>query len=290
MLHYLGVFDPNVEGSMRCDANISMGSARVEVKNITGFKEVERALNYEAIRQGSEIKRKGKVERETRGWDDVAGVTRSMRSKEEEEDYGYIFDPDLPKITIEKDHIDELRATMPELPSEKIARYEKELSIPRELAASIVSEPDIAGMFEKVAEDVDIQLAAKWFAGEIKKTLNFNSLRLKDTGLEAKHIAGLLKMVESRQITDRSAELMLRELVLRPTDPEKLAGRRARIHDERALEPVIADVISANPKAIVDYKAGKHEVLNFLVGHVMRRTEGRGDSDTIRRMLERKLK
>lgn len=289
ILQYLGVFDPNIEGSMRCDANISLGPARVEVKNISGFKEVERALNYEIVRQKSELKRKGKVLRETRGWDDVGGVTRSLRLKEEEEDYGYIFDSDLPRITIEKHQIAEIRSAMPELASQKVKRYKKELKIPLELAAAITSEPDLAEMFEKVIQAVDVALAAKWFAGEIKKTLNFNNLRMKDTGLEARHLASLLKMIEKKELTERSAELMLRELVLRPMEPEKLAAKKTRIYDESILEPVVEAVVNENPKTLVDYKSGKHEAFNFLVGQIMKKTEGRGDPETIRRILQRKI-
>ncbi len=290
ILQYLGVFDSNIEGSMRCDANISLGSARVEVKNISGFKEVERALNYEIVRQKNEIRRKGKIIQETRAWDDVAGVTRSMRLKEGEEDYGYIFDSDLPKMTVAKETIEEIKSAMPELPAQKIVRYTKELKIPQELAVSIVSEPDLAIMFEKVIEGIDSQLAAKWFAGDIKKTLNFSNLRMKDTGLEASHIISLLRMIENKQLTDRSAEMMLREIIVHPMDPKKLAAKRARIYDESVLEPVIQKVIDQNPKTLIDYKSGKQEAFNFLVGQVMKQTEGRGDAETIRKILHKKIK
>ncbi len=289
ILQYLGVFDPNIEGSMRCDANISLESARVEVKNISGFKEVERALNYEIVRQKNEIRRKGKVLRETRAWDDVSGVTRSLRLKEGEEDYGYIFDTDLPRITIEKEVIEEIKAAMPELPAQKISRYTKELKIPLELSMSIVSEPDLAMMFEQVIEEIDPQLAAKWFAGEIKKTLNYSNLRMKDTGLEAKHLISLLRMIENKQLTDRSAEMMLREIVTHPADPEKLTAKRTRIYDESVLEPVVQKVVDQNPKTLMDYKSGKQEAFNFLVGQIMKQTEGRGDADTIRKILHKKI-
>lgn len=290
VLHYLGVFDPDAEASMRCDANISVSDTRVEIKNITGFREVEKALNYEIIRQNNVLRRKGKIERETRSWDDVAGVTKSMRTKEEEEDYGYIFESDLPGMTIDKERVRKMKASMPELPGEKLSRYVKAMKISPDIAASIVSDPDIAEMFEKVSKEADQQLAARWFAGEIKKTLNYNSLKLKDTGLEAAHIGKLLRMVGKKEITERSAELMLRELVLRPMDPENMASKKARIYDERLLEPVVEKTINENPQALLDYKAGRQEAFNFLVGQVMKRTEGRGDPDTIRKLLQGKIK
>lgn len=289
ILQYLGVFDPDTEGSMRCDANISVSEARVEVKNVSGFKEVESALNYEIIRQKNVLRRKGKVVRETRGWDASAGATRPLRLKEEEEDYGYIFESDLPRITIEKKSVDMMRRDMPELPSQKVKRYVSVLKIPQELAASIITEPDVAHMFEKVIKEVDVLLAAKWFAGEIKKTLNYHNLSLKDTGLQAGHISGLLKMLEKKELTEKSAEMMLRELVLRPAEPEKLAAKKGRIYDEKILEPVANEVIGGNPHALLDYKSGKQEAFNFLVGQVMKKTEGRGDPETIRKVLRKKL-
>ncbi|MBI4167537.1 MAG: Asp-tRNA(Asn)/Glu-tRNA(Gln) amidotransferase subunit GatB, partial [Candidatus Aenigmarchaeota archaeon] len=228
ILEYLGVYDPNIEGSMRVDANISLGPSRVEIKNISGFKDVEKALNYEAVRQKNAIRRGQKVVRETRGWDDVAGVTRSQRTKEEEEDYGYIFEGDLPKFTFTAEKLEKLRAALPELPDQKIKRYVKELKIPEDLAVSIVSEPDIADAFEKVSERADRHLAAKWFAGEIKKTLNFNSIRFRESKLTVESVANLIQMLQRKVLTDHSAEMLLREMVVKQIDPEQHAQSAAR--------------------------------------------------------------
>ena len=287
ILQYLNVFDPNVEGSMRVDANISLGAARVEIKNITGFKDVEKALNYEIVRQKNALRRNQKVTRETRGWDAVAGVTRSLRSKEEEEDYGYIFEGDLPKFTFESKQLDRLRKSIPELPDQKIKRYVRELKLNEELAVSIVGEPDLAEAFEKVINYADKQLAAKWFAGEIKKTLNFNNLRLKESKLKVDGIIKLLELLQKKAITDHTAEMMLREMVIKPIDPEAHSQSSARIYDESTLEGAISQVLSTNTKAVLDYKSGKQESFNFLVGQVMKATQGRGDPDTIRKMLKK---
>lgn len=286
ILEYLGVYDPNVEGSMRVDANISLGPARVEVKNITGFKDVEKALNYEMVRQKQVLRRNQKVVRETRGWDDVAGVTRSLRTKEDEEDYGYIFEGDLPKFTFNTVQLNRLSVSIPELPDQKTKRYVKELKISEDLAVSIVSEPDLAAAFEEVVNHIDKQLAAKWFAGDIKKTLNFNNLRLKDSKLKTQQIINLLQMVGSKKITDHTAELLLREMVMKQVD---LAEKEsiARIYDEDSLEDAIKESIDSNTKAVLDYKSGKQESFNYLVGQVMKKTHGRGDPETIRKMLKK---
>ena len=292
ILRYLDVFDPDIEGSMRVDANISMGSERVEVKNISGFKDVEKALNYEIIRQKGIVSRGKYVVRETRGWDADALITRSLRTKEGEEDYGYIFEPDLPRITVTKNKIAEIRSLIPELAEEKIERYVKKMKIGLDLAISIVSDPDVAAMFEDVAKKSDIQIAAKWFAGEIKKTLNYRAMRLKETNIKAEHIVKLLKLVKEKVVTEATAELILREMIMRPEDPELLLvqDNATRIYDEDVLEPTVNEVLNENAQAILDYKAGKKEAINFLVGQVMKKTRGRGDSEAIRRILMKLLK
>ncbi|KHO48191.1 MAG: aspartyl-tRNA(Asn)/glutamyl-tRNA (Gln) amidotransferase subunit B [archaeon GW2011_AR5] len=285
ILEYLGVYDPNVEGSMRVDANISLGPSRVEIKNISGFKDVEKALNYEAVRQKNMLRRGQKIARETRGWDDVAGVTRSQRTKEEEEDYGYIFEGDLPKFNFTSDKLEKLKNAIPELPDQKVKRYVREMKIPEELAVSIVSEPDLAEAFEKIAARTDRQLAAKWFAGEIKKTLNFNNLRWKDSKLTVEGVSRLLEMVQRKAVTDHTAEMMLRDMAVKQVNPEE--NIQTRIYDEDSINDAIQEVLGSNTKAVVDYKSGKQEAFNFLVGQVMRKTQGRGDPDTIRNLLKK---
>ncbi len=290
ILQYLNVFNPYIEGSMRVDANISVGSERVEVKNVSGFKEVERALNYEIVRQRGVVRRGATVERETRGWDANAGVTRSLRTKEGEEDYGYIFEGDLPRITVAAKTVKELKKHLPEFAQQKVKRYMK-MGIKEELAESIASDPDLAEAFELVASAVNKTLAASWFAGEIKKTLNYRGLRLRDTRIKPEHIEKLLLLIEKKQITEKSAELILREMIEQPIDPDALLKERdvARISDEEAIENIINDVIEANPKAVADYKSGKQESFNFLVGQVMRRTQGRADQEVVREVLRRRL-
>lgn len=291
ILEYLDVYDSGIEGSMRVDSNISLeGGQRVEVKNISGFKDVEMALEYEITRQRMQMKRGEKVVRETRHWDAVNRITKSLRKKEEEEEYGYIFEPDLTRISITKEMVSKIKSGIPELASQKIQRYVKELKIQKELAVSIAAEPDVARMFEEAIKEVDAKLAAKWFAGELKKTLNYNNLRLKDTGMKREYIVKLLKYISDRTLTDRSAELILREMVLHPVNPDMLIQKSTRIFDESILNQYVDMVIAENAQAVIDLKAGKQESLNFLVGQVMRKTQGRGDSGAIRELLKKRIR
>ena len=291
ILEYLQVYDPSQEGSMRVDANISLGPARVEVKNISGFRDVEKALGYEALRQKGLLRRRQKVKRETRGWDASAGITRSQRSKEEEEEYGYITETDIPQIMISRDEIERLKKQMPEFAHEKTERYVKELSIPREIAAAITLEHEFAEMFEQVLRRSDRQLAARWFSGPIRKTLNYNGMTMAHSKLTAENIVKLLKYVQDKAVTEHSAEMLLREMVARGTDVDILvaSSRTERIEDESQLEFVVKEVLDENPKAIIDYKSGKQEAFHFLVGQAVRKTKGRADTEVVRKLLRRKI-
>ena len=300
MLQYLNAFNPDIEGSMRVDANISLDqkdipglkvSERVEIKNISGFKDIEKALEYEVVRQRTSYLRKKEIVQETRSWDAGAGVTRSIRTKEGEEDYGYIFEGDIPKIRVDAGMLRTIKETMPEFARDKVRKYAS-MGIQEELAVSIASEPDIAEMFEKVIMTIDADFAARWFAGEIKKTLNFSNIRLKDTGIKESHVTRMLQLVYDRRITERTAELLFRDMVKKPEDPDEMMKKNdvSIIHDEEKLEDIIKDVLSQNSKALLDYKTGRKESFNFLVGQVMRKTQGRGDPVTIRKLLEQMLK
>ncbi|MBI4895315.1 MAG: Asp-tRNA(Asn)/Glu-tRNA(Gln) amidotransferase subunit GatB [Candidatus Aenigmarchaeota archaeon] len=291
MLEYLGVYDPNTEGSIRVDANISLPKGkRVEVKNVSGFKEVERAFSYEIIRQSSLLKRGQKIVMETRGWNAESGTTISLRSKETEDDYGYIFETDLPTVEVSKKAM-ELKYGMPEFAKQKVERYEREFRIGREMALSIVSEPDIADAFETAVKEIDTHISATFFSKMLKKVLNYENLRLKQTGLETKWLITIMKKLENKEITDRAAELLLRDMVLKPQDPEILLKLRGltRIDTEEALDPIVLNVLSKNSLAIIDYKHGKPESLEFLVGQVMRATQGRADPVITRKVIHKRL-
>jgi len=307
MLEYMGAMDPSVEGSMRVDSNVSIdGGERVEVKNISGFKDVEKALNYEIVRQSSLVKRGEKIKQETRSWDPIAGVTRALRTKETEEDYGYITETDLPMITITSDKIEIAKKSMPEFAFQKVERYVDKMGIEKELAVSITSEADIAQSFENVVKvfenespssDMErrrslYKFIASFYAKQLKKTLNYSNLRLSKTGFKDAYIAQLIRMIRGGEITERAGELLLRDLILKPQNPEDAVRLRniVRISDEKEIEKFVNQALADNATAVVEYRAGKGKAFEFFVGQVMRKTQGRGDPEVIRKVLEKKLK
>ncbi|MFH0837245.1 MAG: Asp-tRNA(Asn)/Glu-tRNA(Gln) amidotransferase subunit GatB [Candidatus Aenigmatarchaeota archaeon] len=287
MLEYLGVYDPNIEGSMRVDTNISMlKGARVEIKNISGFKEVEKAICYEMLRQATLLKRGLKVKRETRGWNSESNATFSLRSKEQEEDYGYIYETDLPSVDLSSKAV-ELRYTIPEFAKQKIEKYQSEFRIGKEMAISIASEPDIAQAFEIAVTQTDAHKAATFFSKMLKKVLNYENKRLSETGIKTEWLLKIIKKIDTKQITERSAELLLRDMVLRPQDPDiLLKAGITRIDKREALEPLVLEVLSENSVAVINYKHGQLEALEFLVGQVMRKTQGRADPMTTRKIIK----
>jgi len=291
ILEYLGVFDPSMEASMRIDSNISIMDVRVEVKNITGFKDVEKAMNYEIVRQKNQVRRGKEILHETRAWDAAAGVTRSLRVKETEEDYGYIFEPDLTVQNLHEEKISAIKTLLPELASEKVKRYMETLGVHKEIAESIADDPEIAKLFERVIEKINPKLAASWFADKIKKTLNYNNMRLRESHLNFENIVKLLKLLEDGKITEKVAEGILREMVVKPKDPEELIEScgLVRIDNEKELSDVVDSVLDKNPKAVLDFKSGIKESFNFLVGQALAATRGRGDPNKIREILKKKL-
>jgi aspartyl-tRNA(Asn)/glutamyl-tRNA(Gln) amidotransferase subunit B len=292
VLEYLGVYDSGIEGSMKVDANISIKNGeRVEIKNITGFKEVEKALTFEIIRQGNLLKRGKKVSQETRGFDDVSGTTILQRTKEFEEEYGYIFEPDLTKIEIEKAHVDKIEKALPELPDEKIKKYKK--LIGEELAESIVTDMELAKMFEIMTKDFEPKLAATWFGNVLKKILNYNNMRFRDTGITEAQMSRLLKSLRDDKITPRTAEMILREMV-KPGSQEISSSLESlesaeRIGDHSEIRKFVLAALEKNPKAITDYKSGRNEAFEFIVGQVMRESKGRADPKLIREVLKEML-
>jgi aspartyl-tRNA(Asn)/glutamyl-tRNA(Gln) amidotransferase subunit B len=292
VLEYLGVYEATSEASIKSDINVSIkGGKRVEMKNVTGFREAERALNYEIARQKNVLRRGRKVEMETRAWDAEAGVTRILRKKEEEEDYGYIFEPDLVRNIIPKEKLKKIEKELPELPDDKLKRYMKEFGLNKEMTFSIVEDFELTQLFEKLVKKAKPDLLANVIVGYLKKTLNFNNLRFSQTGLETKHILKLIRMIEKGKITERNAELLLRDMILKPQDPEKLAKKKDMLKiSVKEITHIIEDVLKENSQAVSDYKEGKKEALNFLVGKVLQKTRDKVEPKEVRKIVEEKLR
>ena len=295
ILEYLGVYDSTKKATIKSDANISIvyngqQGERVEVKNITGAKEIERALNYEIIRQLNIFRRGGKVVRETRGWDETAGVSRSMRSKEMEEEYGYIFDPDLTRITISEKEKEKIKEKMPELPDEKKKRLIKEYGLKEKTAEAIVSDSGVADLFEKACKRVSVKNASAWMM-ILLKTLNYNNLTYKNSGLKDEWVIEVIESYEKGEYSDVVSEEILRKMVEEKADMQKIVEKYGFKKVERGekIIQVVKEVIAEFEKAVNDYKAGKEESLNFLVGQVMRKMKGAADPKEVREKIKEEI-
>ncbi len=295
ILEYLGIYDSTKKATIKSDANISIvynstQGERVEVKNITGAKEIERALNYEIIRQLNIFRRGGKVVRETRGWDETAGVSKSMRSKEMEEEYGYIFDPDLTRIKITEEKKEKIKEKMPELPDEKKERLIKEYGLKEKTAEAIVSDSGIADLFEKACKKVSVKNASAWMM-ILLKTLNYNNLIYKNSGLKDEWIIELIEKYEKKEYSDVVSEEILRKMVEEKSDMKTIIKkyRFKKVERGEKIIKAVRKVISEFEKAVEDYKSGKKESLNFLVGQVMRITKGAADPKEVRKIIKEEI-
>ncbi len=291
ILEYLGVYDSTSQAVLKSDANISIeGGNKVEVKNITGTKEVEEALNFEIIRQKSLVAQGVQIRQETRAWNPDARSTQEMRGKEAEAEYGYIFEPDLPKFTIQKPLSEKLKKELPELPDQKYQRFIKSYKLPEAVAESLVSEIDTADLFEFAAKQTDPKIAGSLIAGDLKKTLNWNNLRFKQSGLKPEWIVDLLKLFIDGKVTDRNAELAIRKMVEEKKSAVEIIKKHNLGKTKVDLESIIKSVLEANKKPVEDYKKGEKKALEFLVGQIMRETKGQVDATEIRKKLIETLK
>ena len=291
VLEYTGKVRSEAGGAMRADVNISLeGGGRVEVKNINSIKGAYRALKYEMVRQEGRIRRGGVVSRETRAYLESQMVTVPMRTKEMEEDYRYIPDPDIFPLILDETRIKSIQDRMVEGPHLRKQRLIRQYGIPETSAEVIVSERELADLYEKTAEQVDPKLTATWFRTRLKKVLNYMNLRAADLKFTPQHLIGLLKMVELKQLTPEQAELVLREMVREPLDPKKLVLRLGFTPMKRSdLQSAIQTVIKENPKAVADYREGKSGALNFLAGQVMKLTKGRADPREVKNLILREI-
>ena len=289
VLGYLEIFDIN-EGIIKADANVSIkesGYTRVEIKNITGFKEIERALVYEAGRQKEEIIHARKIHQETRAWDYEKGITFSLRKKETEDDYGYIIDTDLAVVDITSKWINEIKMQMPELAQDKVKKFVEKYKIKKEDAQILAAEKDLAEMFEKVAEEIEPILAAKWLRRELVRVLNYNKKELKESGITAKLMVDLLKMIEQRKITDNTGQLIIEKLFLQPFDVKEYVKKEKleAVSEISELEKYCRQAIEENPQSVADYKKGEKKALNFLMGKVIAKTRGKANPNVVRELI-----
>src|SRR3989344_3700444 len=272
LLEYLEVYARKNEATLKADANISTTGERVEIKNVTGLKEIERALDYESIRQE---KTPAEIQ-ETRRWDAQKGKTSLMRTKESEDDYGYIFEPDLPKFEISNEVIQEIKSQIPELSLDKTSRFQKEYKIKKEDAEVLASERKLADIFEKVAEKIDPELAAKWLVRDLLKILHFNKKGLDEVNLDVKHLIELLELFQNNKITDKTAKETLIKLIDKPFSPKEYIEKNnlSIVSDSKNIDKLCREVIKENQSAVEDFKKGNDKSIHFLTGQVMRKSKG----------------
>jgi aspartyl-tRNA(Asn)/glutamyl-tRNA(Gln) amidotransferase subunit B len=301
LVRYLGICDGNMqEGSFRCDANVSVRKAgaakfgtRAEIKNLNSFRFVERAINYEVARQVEILEGGGQVVQETRLYDPDKGETRSMRSKEEANDYRYFPDPDLLPVALDAAFIESVRATLPELPDQKAARLVSQYGLPAYDAGVLTASRELADYYEAVvrAAPADAKLAANWVMGELAAALNKESLEVTSTRLTAARLAGLLKRISDQTISGKLAKEVFEAMWSGGADADAVIAERGlrQITDSAAIERVIDEVMQGNPGQLAEYRAGKEKLFGFFVGQVMKATGGKANPAQLNELLRRKL-
>lgn len=290
ILEHLEVYDASKEASLRIDANISLeGGARVEVKNITGFANVEKALSYEIVRQLN-LRRMGMaVQRETRHFDAESKMTVTLRRKEFEEDYGYIFEPDLTKIVISKEWIAAVEKQMPELPDTRIKRFVKEYKL-RERDAKVIVYVDkaLADFFEDCVKIYKKpKVIARWIITDLLKCLNYHSINIRESKVKPRTFVQLLKLIDNGKITERLAKEVIKDYVATGESPFAIVKKKGlTLIEKKKLREIVKTVIEKHPQAIADIKAGKTKAIQFLIGQVLKEIKARADPKEVEKLIK----
>ncbi len=304
LVRYLGICDGNMqEGSFRCDANVSVRPAgqtvfgtRAEIKNLNSFRFVERAIDYEVQRQIELIEDGGKVIQETRLYDPDKGETRSMRSKEEAHDYRYFPDPDLLPLVLSEAFIEDVRATLPELPDAKQQRFMTQYGLNRYDASLLTVSREWADYYETLVNQVggEAKLCANWMNGEFAAALNKANLEITQSPLTTESFAQLLKRLQDQTLSGKTAKQVFEALWQGELNGDVDAIIQARglqqITDTSAIEAVVDAVIAANPDKVARYQAGKTQLMGFFVGEVMKASKGKANPAVVNALLTQKLR
>jgi aspartyl-tRNA(Asn)/glutamyl-tRNA(Gln) amidotransferase subunit B len=301
LVRYLGICDGNMqEGSFRCDANVSVRprgqqafGTRAEIKNLNSFRFVERAIEFEVERQIELIEGGGTVVQETRLYDPDKGETRSMRSKEEANDYRYFPDPDLLPLVVDESLIESARAALPELPDAKKQRFVKHYGLNAYDAGVLTASRELADYYETVAAALggDAKLCANWVMGDLAAFLNKENKDIAASPVSAEQLAGMLRRIQDQTISGKLAKEVFEALWNGEGDADAIIAKRGlrQITDMSAIEKVIDEVIAANPEQLAQYRAGKDKLLGFFVGQVMKVSKGKANPQQVNDLLLKKL-
>lgn len=313
---YLEISDADMEkGHMRCEVNLSLhkegepklSGTKVEVKNINSFRFVEKAINYEIERQTEVLESGEKVVQETRGWDSVKNVTVSQRKKESAHDYRYFPEPDIPPMQFTQEYVDQLKTTLPELPDAKAKRFVEEYGLLENDVLVLTAQRDLANYFEEVVSELKekiqskeiattqeraYKLAVNYLIAEVRKHLLENEHDVRDLKISPENYAELIGIIADGKINSSAAQTVIREMYHTGGDPSHIIEEKnlAQVSDINALEAAVNDVLAANEQSVADYRAGKENAIKFLMGQVMKQTQGKANPQVIMDMLLEKLK
>ena len=300
LVTFLDICDGNMaQGSMRCDVNVSIKKSdakelgtRAELKNINSFKFIEKAINYEIQRQIQLIESGKSVVQETRLYDSDKNETRSMRSKEEANDYRYFPCPDLLPVIISDKELQEIKDNLPELPEEKENRYISEIGLEKSEAKIISSSKEMANMFEDASTKTDdIKLVAKWLVGDVSALLNKDNIEINESNLSPENFGKLIKRISDKTISGKIAKSVLEEVWENGSDVDRVIETKGlvQIQDESLLEEIAKKIIDSNPDQVAAYKDGKDKLFGFFVGQVMKETQGKANPKSVNEILKKIL-
>ena len=300
ILQYLGVSDCRMEeGSMRCDANISIrpvGSetlgTKTEIKNINSFSGVQKGIEYEAVRQAQILEESGTIQQATRGWEEAKGITVLQRIKEGSSDYRYFPEPDLIPIEVSAEYIEEVRRELPELPDVRKERFKTEFGLSDYDSSLLTADKATADYFEAVVQDgIDAKTVSNWILGEIAKKLNEEGISIEHIPVTPTALAALLRLIQGGTISGTMAKQVLPEMWSTQKSADEVVKEKGlvQITDTNALEEIVQKIIDANPQSVADYQAGKKKAIGFLVGQIMKETKGRANPGMVNQLLQQKL-
>ncbi len=298
ILRYLGTCDGNMEqGSLRCDANVSVRhpgdelGTRCEIKNVNSIRFVQQAIDYEARRQIELIEEGGTVDQETRLFDSGNGTTRSMRSKEEAHDYRYFPDPDLLPLEISPGFVEEIRASLPELPDAKKERFVSDYGLGTEDAGLLTAERATADFYEKVAKGRDPKLACNWVTGELFGVLNKSGLGIGDSPVSAAALGGLIDLIADGTLSGRLAKDVFEAMAETGKEASVVVEEKGlkQVSDSGAIEAEVDQVLQAYADKVAEYKGGKDKLFGFFIGQVMKATGGKANPGVVNEVLKKKL-
>ena len=301
ILEYTDVCDCKMqEGSLRCDANVSIMpvgakefGTRTEIKNLNSFRSLVRAIEYEVERQQEVIEDGGRVIQETRTWDEINGVTLSMRSKEEAHDYRYFPEPDLVPVELTDEWIEEIRASLPELPAQRQARLMEEFGLSEYDANQIVSTKAMAEYFDEAVKTAkDAKVVTNWLLGDVSAYMNNENITISEFIVSPENLAELVNLTKEGVLSSKLAKQVFSEMIKDNESPKALVKKLGleQVSDEGAILKLVEETIAENPQSVADFKAGKAKAIGFLVGQIMKKSKGKANPGMVQSMLKEKLK